>query len=121
MLTEQALRRLTDLIDREGGTHKQEMKTALEDLQKAIAGQALLIRNMGIELRNHQVDEMAMDQILSRATLAQFFQSIGSPKRNPFTVKDADHTAQELVDKVAQANDFAQILSTVVKVATVFI
>lgn len=121
MLTEQAVQKLENLIDQAGGPNKDEMKSSLECLLKAIAGQALLIRNMNMELRNRQVNDIAMDQILTNNTLAQIFQSLGSPKQNPFTVREAEAKAQELADQVAQANDFGQILGTVVKVATLFI
>lgn len=121
MLTQENLQRLKDMVDQQAGPQQAELKAALEDLQKAIAGEALLIRNLLIQLRNAQVGNMAIQNVLTETTLSDIFNSLHSPKRNPFSVAEADAAVRELSDKVANANNFADVLATVVKVAKVFI
>ncbi len=121
MLDEQNLHALRNLIAQHGGAQQQQLQAALEGLEKAIAGQALLFRKLMFELRNHQAGDAQLNSLLTQDSLNLTFQKLGLPKQNPFSVTEAESAVKELSSSIANANNFAAILSTVVKVAKVFI
>lgn len=121
MLDEQNLNALKNLIAQNGGPQQQQLQEALEGLERAIAGQALLVRNLILDLRNRQAGDAQLDAVLTQNSLNAVFQMLGVPKQNPFSVTEAETAVKELSNSIANANNFAAILSTVVKVAKVFI
>jgi len=121
MLDQQNLKALKDLIAQHGGAQEQQLQEALEGLEKAIAGQALLVRNLIFELRNHQAGDAQLNALLTQNSLNAVFQALGVPKQNPFSVTEAESSIRELSDRIANSNNFAAIIGTVVKVAKLFI
>jgi hypothetical protein len=121
MITEENLVKLKTLAADHGGTDAETLTMTLRDLETAIAAQALLVRNLLLELRNRQADAAALEGILSANTLSATMGSIGAPKRNPFTVAEAEQRIEALNDSIAAANDFGQIIGRVVEVAKIFV
>jgi len=72
-------------------------------------------------LENYGAGQMAIDQIANQATLDSLLSHLAPAKRNPFTMNEAKTASEQLVAKVNNANDFAEILKGVVQVAKVFI
>lgn len=121
MLNEQLMEKISYLIEHHGGSEKAELLSAFQDLKTALAGQALLINNQAAELRNHQVSDQVLDMILTQRTLSGLLQSLGVPKKNPFSVTDVTSATQELANKVAASNDFSKTIGKIINVAKIFI
>jgi len=121
MMTEQSVEKLKKLIEEHAGTDTDELIGTLEDISRMIATQALLIRNMYTQLESLKVSEEVISQIVEQNTLNSLLANFSPPKRNPFSKDDAKLASEQLVEKVNSANDFAEILKSVVQVAKVFI
>ena len=121
MLTEDAIDEIEQLIAASGGAKKQGLAEALRDLQKVIAGQSVLIAGLVAQLRNKQVGDDGLNQILDSNSLKGLFKDLGVPKENPFSVTEADQACKQVAKAIANATNFADILKSVVQVAKVFI
>jgi hypothetical protein len=123
MLSELSLNKISDLINNSNKSddEKGELNDAMLDIKKALTGQALLINNLATSLRNRQVNESALNNILTENTLSGLLQSIGVPKRNPFSVSEAISASESLSEEMARARDFSNILGTLINVAKIFI
>ncbi len=78
---------------------------------------------MRFELENAQVNADAIDAIVTQGKpgAAAGAAQLDPPKPNPFTMDEAKAACDNLVAKVASANDFSNILKAVAQVAKVFI
>ena len=122
MLTEATLTELRELIGNAAGPERRaELAGALDDLQRTIAAQALVIRNLTSDLRNRRVGQEAMDGIVPAGALNAMLASLGEPRAAPFSLADAQRACAELADQSARATDLAAIATAIVKVARVFL
>ena len=121
MLSEQTIDKLKDLIVTHAGADRDDLIGALEDISRTISTQALLIRNMQMELENAQVSAMVINQIVDQNMVSSLLSNLTPPKRNPFTMDEVKIASEQLVAKVNSARDFTEILKGVVQVAKVFI
>ncbi len=121
MLTGETVDKLRGLIQEFGGADKDALLEALEDVARVIGTQALLIRNMGFALDNANVGLKGIKRTLDDHSLEALFAHLGRPKRNTFSVEQAVQASENLVAKVNEAGDFAEIFKAVVDVAKVFV
>lgn len=120
-MDENTIKKLEDLIAQHDGPDKEDMKSALEGLQKTIMGQALLIRKQIIKLRSYRIDAADLANLLSEHDLQSIFRNLGTAKKNSFSITEVDNTARDLYDSIQNANNFSDIMANVVQVAKVFI
>lgn len=121
MLTGETVDKLRGLIQESGGDDKDALLEALEDVARVIGTQALLIRNMGFVLDNANVGYAGIKRTVNDHSLAGLFTKLGKPKRNAFSVEQAVQASENLVAKVNEAEDFAEIFKAVADIAKVFI
>ena len=121
MLTEQAVNRLEALVMAQPEPVRMELRGALEDLARVIATQALLARNLGIELENAMVGVDVLNSLVAQNGLEGMLSGLSPPKRNPFSMGEARKACDDLVATASQARDFTAILKGVAQVAKVLI
>jgi hypothetical protein len=121
MLTDETIDKLKGLIQTSGGADTGVLLGALDDVAHVIGTQALLIRNMGLELDNARVGFVGIARTLEAHSLDDLFVGLGKPKRNTFTVQQAVQANEDLVAKITQARDFSEVLKAVVEVAKVLL
>jgi hypothetical protein len=121
MLTGETVDKLRGLIQESGGADKDALLEALEDVARVIGTQALLIRNMGFVIDNANVGYAGIKRAVNDHSLAGLFANLGTPKRNAFSVEQAVQASENLVAKVNEAGDFAEIFKAVADIAKVFI
>ena len=109
--------KLAALIDRYGGAEKAELEAALNDIGRALVTQALLVRNLRMELENAMVGNLNIEESVVRGVLPAAYQA----KRNPFTFGDARAASDELVRQAREASSFTEIFKGVFAVAKVLL
>lgn len=121
MLNETSINKLKALIDQQPEPTRGELTAAMEDITRAIGTLSLLSRNLRMELDNAMVDMQAVNRLVTQGSLQQMLGMLNPPKRNSFTMDEARTACNAVVQQIAAANDFSNILKAVVQVAKVFI
>jgi hypothetical protein len=122
MLSESTLNELRTFITSTASSDRRaDFAEAVDDLQRTIAAQSLLIRNLTTDLRNRRIGQQAMDALLPPDTLNALLAQLGEPKQTPFSLTDAQHACADLADQASRATDIAEIAAAIVKVAKVFL
>ncbi len=122
MLTESTLAELRTLITTTAPADRQaQLAAALDDLQRTIAAQALVIRNLSMDLRNRRIGQEALDALVPAGSMDALLAPIGQARATPFSLDDAQKACAALANATSHATDFAEIAAAVVKVARVFL
>jgi hypothetical protein len=122
MLTETTLLELRDLVSSSAPAERRaELLQSLDDLQRAIAAQALLVRNLTADLRNRRIGQEAMDAITPAGAIDALIARLGEPRRTTFSIADARAACDALADEASRAADVVQIAAAVARVVRVFV
>ncbi len=122
MMTETTIVDLRDLVmNATAGERRAELLGAVDDLQRAIAGQALAIRNLTAELRNRRIGQAAMEAIVPAGTMEVLATRLGEARRTAFSMAEAQLACAALVEKAARAGDVVEIAGAVARVVRVFV
>ncbi len=122
MLTEQTLIDLRALLATSAPADRREaMLGALDDTQRTIAAQALVIRNLTADLRNRRIGQEALDAIVPAAAMSDLLTRLGEPRAGPFSMADAQRACAQLAEQGARAGDIAAIAAGIVAVVRAFV
>jgi hypothetical protein len=119
-MTTAELTRLRELIDEHAGAEAPALEAAVDDLLGTIAGQALVVRNLSMELRNRRAGEAALEELAPVSALEAVLAGLGEPRPSGFTLAEAESASRRLVEAATRGQDLAAVLAAIARLVRVF-